>query len=93
MWPPRICSSPLSQSLLRAFVLPCNCIGKRKPLTKNTNHSENNMNEIAKVIGESLQGMKGPEVMLVIASVLAMPVFLYILVMAAVNEVKKRRNK
>ena len=92
MWPPRICSSPLSQSLLHAFVLPCNCIGKRKPLTKNTNQ-ENNMNEIAKVIGESLQGMKGPEVMLVIASVLAMPVFLHILVMEAVNEVKKRRNR
>jgi len=50
------------------------------------------MNEIAKVIGESLQVMKGPEVMLVIASVLAMPVFLYILVMEAVNEVKKRRK-
>ena len=51
------------------------------------------MNEIAITIGESLQGMKGPEVLLVIASVLAMPVFLYILVMEAVNEVKKRRNR
>jgi hypothetical protein len=30
--------------------------------------------------------------MLVIASVLSMPVFLYILVMEAVNEVKKRRK-
>jgi len=49
------------------------------------------MNEIAKTIGESLQGMKGPEVLLVIASVLSIPVFLYILVMEAVNEVKKRR--
>jgi len=47
------------------------------------------MNEIAKVIGESLQGMKGPEVMLVIASTLSIPVFLYILVMEAV---KKRRK-
>lgn len=48
------------------------------------------MNEIAKVIGESLQGMKGPEVMLVIASTLSIPVFLHILVMEAV---KKRRNR
>lgn len=48
------------------------------------------MNEIAKTIGESLQGMKGPEVMLVIASTLSIPVFLYILVMEAV---KKRRNR
>lgn len=51
------------------------------------------MNEIARTIGESLQGMKGPEVMLVIASTLSIPVFLYILVMEAVNEVKKRRMK
>ena len=51
------------------------------------------MDEIAKVIGESLQGMKGPEVTLVIASVLSMPVFLYILVMEAVNEVKRRNRK
>jgi len=47
------------------------------------------MNEIARTIGESLQGMKGPEVMLVIASTLSIPVFLYILVMEAV---KKRRK-
>lgn len=48
------------------------------------------MNEISNVIGESLQGMKGPEVLLVIASVLSIPVFLYILVMEAI---KKRRNR
>jgi len=47
------------------------------------------MNEIARTIGESLQGMKGPEVMLVIASTLSIPVFLYILVVEAV---KKRRK-
>ena len=47
------------------------------------------MNEIAKEIGLSLQGMKGPEVLLVIASTLSIPVFLYILVMEAV---KKRRK-
>jgi|TARA_R110002126_G_scaffold224062_2_gene369006 hypothetical protein len=51
------------------------------------------MNEIAKEIGLSLQGMKGPEVLLVIASILSMPICLYILVMEAVNEVKKRRRK
>jgi hypothetical protein len=51
------------------------------------------MNEIAKEIGLSLQGMKGPEVLLVIASILSMPICLHILVMEAVNEVKKRRRK
>ena len=50
------------------------------------------MNEIAKEIGLSLQGMKGPEVLLVIASILSMPICLYILVMEAVNEVKRRRK-
>tara|TARA_R110002074_G_scaffold87565_2_gene193169 strand:+ start:189 stop:341 length:153 start_codon:yes stop_codon:yes gene_type:complete len=50
------------------------------------------MNEIAKEIGLSLQGMKGPEVLLVIASILSMPICLYILVMEAVKEVKRRRK-
>jgi hypothetical protein len=50
------------------------------------------MNEIAKEIGLSLQGMKGPEVLLVIASILSMPICLY-LVMEAVKEVKRRNRK
>ena len=50
------------------------------------------MNEIIANIGESLQGMKGPDVLLLIACVLAIPAALYLIVLNMVKTENRRRE-
>jgi hypothetical protein len=50
------------------------------------------MNEIIANIGESLQGMKGPDVLLLIACILAIPVALSIIVLNMVKTENRRRE-
>ena len=50
------------------------------------------MNEIIANIGESLQGMKGPDVLLLIACILAIPVALYLIVLNMMKTENRRRE-
>ena len=50
------------------------------------------MNEITTTIGESLQGMKGPDVLLLIACILSIPVALSIIVLNMVKTENRRRE-
>lgn len=50
------------------------------------------MNEVTTTIGESLQGMKGPDVLLLIACILAIPVALSLIVLNMMKTENRRRE-
>jgi len=50
------------------------------------------MNEIIANIGESLQGMKGPDALLLIACILAIPVALSLIVLNMMKTENRRRE-
>lgn len=50
------------------------------------------MNEVTTTIGESLQGMKGPDVILLIVCILAIPVALSLIVINMMKTENRRRE-